>query len=60
MNIFGWILRRKNQTRRRVELQFVSYAEAEILLLQGWNIAKEEDNNHIIGIVFLERTEPLK
>ena len=35
----------------------VTYAEGEILVRQGWTIAKAEDRNHVIGVVFLELLE---
>lgn len=37
------------------ELRMVSYDEADVLLKQGWRLAPEEDNNRILGMVYLER-----
>jgi hypothetical protein len=40
--------------KTREALRFVTYAEADALIKQGWTIAKEEDTNHIPGMVYLE------
>jgi hypothetical protein len=43
---------------KRVDFRFVSYADAEPLIKQGWRIATpEEDSNNIRGYVFLELRE---
>lgn len=42
-------------TTKRIELRLVSYELADSLLLDGWELAKEEDTNHIPGKVYLER-----
>ena len=45
---------------RRLELQFLSYADADRLIREtngAWTIAPEEDGNRIIGMVYLERLE---
>lgn len=50
-------------TYKRLELKRLSYRDADILLRANefmseenkWHIAKEEDTNEIIGIVYLER-----
>jgi hypothetical protein len=47
----------------RLDLQICSYAAADVMIRQSerkpedqqWVIAKEEDTNHIIGFVYLER-----
>lgn len=47
-------------SRKRLELRFLSYAEADKLIREtsgAWTIAKEEDNNRCIGWVYLERRE---
>jgi hypothetical protein len=46
---------------KRVELRFVPYGEADALLRAGWRLAlPEEDNNHVLGMVYLERVEEVK
>ncbi len=40
--------------RKRSGLVLVPYKAADALLADGWTIAPEEDNNHVIGIVYLE------
>lgn len=45
---------------KRLDVAFVSYADAEKLLAsktEHWEIAKEEDENHNVGFVWLERLE---
>ncbi len=42
-------------TTIRVNFQRVPYTEAAELIAQGWEIAKEEDTNIIIGFVYLEQ-----
>lgn len=42
---------------RRLELKFVPYYDAEELLKDGWTLAKEEDNNTVLGWVWLEKLE---
>lgn len=50
---------------RRIELKFINYYDADLLIKSGegkpeseqWFIAKEEDNNRVIGWVYLERKE---
>lgn len=45
----------------RVELRFVTWEEAEVLLRDpkgGWTIAKEEDGNEVLGMVYLEKVTP--
>lgn len=54
----------KNLFRRRVkmvrlELRFVRYPEAEILLKEGWRISSEyEDGNTTFGMVWMELCKP--
>lgn len=43
--------------RKRTGLVLVPYSAADALLNEGWTIAPEEDNNHKIGIVYLEKLE---
>lgn len=46
--------------RSRLELKYCTYAEADQLIrsTQGaWTIAPEEDQNHVFGMVYLERLE---
>lgn len=53
---------------RRIEMKMFSWQEADILIRQNegrpedqqWGIAEEEDKNHMIGFVFLERKERIK
>jgi hypothetical protein len=41
---------------RRLELRFIDYREADYLIKQGgWILAKEEDTNKQLGMVYLER-----
>lgn len=42
---------------KRLDLCFVSYAESDKLIREGWTVAKEEDNNESIGYVWLELLE---
>lgn len=50
---------------RRVELRYTTYLQAERLLAtnagaserEQWRLAKEEDYNHVPGLVALERVE---
>lgn len=50
---------------RRIELKFVSYTEGDKMIKETWDkpenekwgLAKEEDNNRIYGMVYLERKE---
>ena len=42
---------------KRLELRFVNYTEGDRLVREGWTIAREEDNNHAFGMVYLERLE---
>ena len=42
---------------KRLELKLATYSEAEGLLKQGWTLAPEEDRNHAIGLVYLERLD---
>ena len=42
---------------KRLELKLATYSEAEGLLKQGWTLAPEEDHNHAIGLVYLERLD---
>jgi hypothetical protein len=60
--IFFKIFKRYN----RLELIFVNWKDADVLIRQNenftdtsqhWVIAKEEDDNKLIGFVFLERKE---
>ncbi len=50
---------------RRLELRHVSYTEGDVMIRQNegkpqseqWVLAKEEDNNSLMGTVYLERKE---
>lgn len=42
---------------KRLELRFVSYHEGDKLVKAGWKIAKEEDHNHVFGMVYVEKLE---
>ena len=42
------------KSKVRLDLKLVSYTEAEDLLKKGYTLAKEEDTNHIFGMVYLE------
>lgn len=42
---------------KRLELRFVNYSEGDRLIREGWKIADEEDNNRVIGWIYLERLE---
>lgn len=59
----GWLTDLFKPKGTRVALRFLPYAEADRLLLTGngeWQIAPEEDSNHRIGYVWLERRVKLK
>ena len=43
---------------RRVALRYVGYLEADRLIREdGWTVAPEEDENRVIGMVFMEKRE---
>jgi hypothetical protein len=44
---------------KRLCVCFISYQTADALLRlkKGWRIAKEEDNNKVVGKVWLEKTD---
>lgn len=52
-----WLRRLLGLERPRLELRFLSYAEADALLRSGapWRIAPEEDQNRDRTHVYLER-----
>lgn len=53
--IKNWWYRLKT---KRVEIQLVSYSDADEMLNNGWVLAlPEEDYNSLFGKVFLERRE---
>jgi hypothetical protein len=52
--ILRWLFPKK---KTRVGFKCVLWAEAEPYLKAGWTIAKEEDTNRVIGVVFLEKLE---
>jgi len=54
--IFSFLFRKR---RKRINYVFVSYAIGEELIKKGWTLAKEEDKNHVFGMVCLELLEPL-
>jgi hypothetical protein len=47
----------KDNKRKRIGLVLVPYSIAEGLLEKGWTLAKEEDNNYNMGLVYLELLE---
>jgi hypothetical protein len=49
---FTRLLRRRKVER---EVRFVSWEEGDKLLRDGWRLAKEEDRNLQIGMVYVER-----
>lgn len=59
---------KKRQKYRRIEIKFVRYAEADTLIRQNvgkpeneqWVLAREEDDNRLIGFVYIERREKIK
>jgi hypothetical protein len=62
MKLIKWLLSRLfsvQEKKKRVELRFVTYSEGDrlIKLNEGWKIAKEEDDNHKTGWVYLEKVE---
>ena len=54
--MFKWIRNIFNPPKR-LSLQAVAWVNADIYIKQGWTIAKEENNNHQIGVVWLELLE---
>jgi hypothetical protein len=55
-----WLKKLFTPKNTRLEVVFVAYEKADILLArenEKWQIAKEEDNNEIYGMVWLERVE---
>lgn len=50
----------KKPKGKRLYLRFVSYLQAEELMQKGWTIAKEEDKNRVVGMVYLELLEKPK
>lgn len=62
-----WLLRMFGVSNR-IELRWVSYAEGDRLIRETassperdrWVIAKEEDTNPVIGMVYLERREKIQ
>ena len=56
----GWWKRLLRPKPKRLELRYLSYTEADKLIREtsgAWTIAKEEDTNHVLGWVYLERLE---
>lgn len=47
------LLRRRKAAR---EVRHVSWEEGDRLLREGWRLAKEEDGNRVLGMVYVERT----
>lgn len=39
----------------RLDLRLVTYGDANKMLIEGWQLAPEEDNNRRIGYVWLEK-----
>ena len=44
-------------TTKRVEMRFVNYSIMGALIMDGWEIAKEENENNVAGMVYVERRE---
>ena len=42
---------------KRVEMRFVNYSIMGALIMDGWEIAKEENENNVAGMVYVERRE---
>lgn len=45
---------------KRIDLRFVDYGEADKIIKSNpdsWRIAREEDHNRILGMVWIERIE---
>lgn len=63
MNFFTKLWFKIIPTYDRLELKFLNWTDADILLKQNsnkpdeekWHLAKEENTNQIIGMVYLER-----
>ncbi len=45
---------------KRLGLQFVTYAQGDRMIRNGWTLAPEEDRNRSIGMVWLELLEGAK
>lgn len=56
--MFSWIQKLFNKPKR-LELRYVTWTEAGRLLHEGWTVAKEEDYNHRLGWIYLERLEKI-
>lgn len=50
-----WFTKLLAPKRKRVDLQLVSYDNANSYLTRGYVIAPEEDRNQCIGFVWLEK-----
>ncbi len=58
MKIIRRIIKALFHRPRRLALRFVPYSEADKLINEGWNIAKDyEDDNTVPGFVYLELLE---
>jgi hypothetical protein len=59
LNLIKWLLSIifPKPKRQRIGLMLVPYKAADALIEAGWSIAPEEDNNHRLGIVYLEKLE---
>jgi hypothetical protein len=64
MNVAAWAIRAINLKRLQRaprEVRLFAWEEADRLLrngMDGWHLAPEEDHNHQIGFVWLERRAP--
>lgn len=62
LDVWDWciVTFRGPPKRKRLEIRFMSYGEADKLIREGeWTVAwEEEDENKGIGGVWLERLEP--
>lgn len=55
--MIAWIRSLFRPKPKRIDFAFVTYEVAEGLLKEGWSIAPEEDRNHRVGMVFLEKLQ---
>lgn len=55
--MIAWIRSLFRPKPKRIDFAFVTYEVAEGLLKEGWSIAPEEDRNHHLGMVFLEKLQ---
>ena len=56
-NLLSLLVSKFPKRKTRVDFRLVTYSEAEDLLKKSWTLAKEEDKNHMTGLVYLELLE---